>query len=101
MSRYIKDIKNTDTGELIYPRTHAKAVMIDSERTLDEVLVDAPSDGKQYARRNGSWSEVAVDLSDYATREYVDGRMVVLSEAEYEALGDIVETDGVFYFITG
>lgn len=41
MSRYIKDIKNTDTGELIYPRTHAKAVVYSSEKTLEDVLENA------------------------------------------------------------
>jgi len=38
-------------------------------------LEDAPEDGKQYARRNASWSEVViptVDLNGYATEVYVD-----------------------------
>ena len=43
MSRKIKDIKDKHTGELIYPRTHASAVVLSSNSTLSD-LVDVKQD---------------------------------------------------------
>lgn len=38
MSRKIKDIKDKHTGELVYPRTHASAVVLSSDSTLDDLV---------------------------------------------------------------
>jgi hypothetical protein len=38
MSRKIKDIKDKHTGELIYPRTHASAVVLSSDSTLADIV---------------------------------------------------------------
>ena len=38
MSRKIKDIRDIATNELVYPRTHTKAVMIDTTKSLDDHL---------------------------------------------------------------
>lgn len=38
MSRQINDIQNKETGQLVYPRTHAQAVMVNSTETLDATL---------------------------------------------------------------
>ena len=43
MSRKIKDIKDKYTGELVYPRTHASAVVLSSDSTLED-LVDVKQD---------------------------------------------------------
>jgi hypothetical protein len=43
MSRKIKDIKDKHTGELVYPRTHASAVVLSSDSTLAD-LVDIKQD---------------------------------------------------------
>jgi hypothetical protein len=43
MSRKIKDIKDKHTGELVYPRTHASAVVLSSDSTLED-LVDVKQD---------------------------------------------------------
>lgn len=105
-------------------------------------IQEAPMDGSQYVRQDGSWIEVpagfiaqdsepidtdvlwidtdddnadvnntiSVDayMSDTSTnpvqnqvvKGYIDGLFQVVTEAEYEALGDVVNTNGVFYFIT-
>ena len=38
MSRLIKDIKDKNTGYLVYPRTHVKAVVVDEYSTLEDML---------------------------------------------------------------
>ena len=38
MSRKIKDIKDKNTGELVYPRTHVSAVVLSSDSTLDDLI---------------------------------------------------------------
>lgn len=38
MSRQIKDIKDKNTGQLVYPRTHIKAVVIDGSTSLEEII---------------------------------------------------------------
>lgn len=43
MSRKIKDIKDKNTGELVYPRTHVSAVVLSSDSTLED-LVEAKQD---------------------------------------------------------
>ena len=77
-------------------------------------LKDAPKDSKQYARKNGVWEEipkaVTVDSSMSSTstnpvqnkvvKSYIDGLFDVVTEAEYLALGSVVNTNGVIYFIT-
>ena len=38
MSRKIKDIKDKNTGELVYPRTHVSAVVLSSDSTLEDLI---------------------------------------------------------------
>ena len=38
MSRKIKDIKDKNTGELVYPRTHVSAVVLSSDSTLEDLV---------------------------------------------------------------
>lgn len=38
MSREIKDIKDKNTGNLVYPRTHAKAIVIDENTNLEDLI---------------------------------------------------------------
>ena len=79
-------------------------------------LKDAPKDGNQYARKGGAWvkveeaEQVTVDsvMSDSSSnpvqnkvvKSYIDGLFDVVTEAEYAALGNAVNSNGVIYFIT-
>ena len=38
MGRIIKDIKDKNTGQLVYPKTHIKAVVVDEGTTLEQLL---------------------------------------------------------------
>ena len=38
MSRAIKDIKDKHTGNLVYPRTHIKAVVVDENTNLEQLV---------------------------------------------------------------
>ena len=38
ISRKIKDIKDKNTGELVYPRTHVSAVVLSSDSTLEDLV---------------------------------------------------------------
>lgn len=46
-------------------------------------LEDAPSDGKQYSREDGSWSEVVIPTPD-VTEAPVDGKQYVRQDANWE-----------------
>lgn len=46
-------------------------------------LEDAPSDGKQYSREDGSWSEVVIPTPD-VTEAPVDGKQYVRQDAAWE-----------------
>jgi len=46
-------------------------------------LEDAPSDGKQYSREDGSWSEVVIPTPD-VTEAPVDGKQYVRQDASWE-----------------
>jgi len=58
------------------------AVWFGTESPNSVGLEEAPEDGKQYARRNVSWSEIVipdVDLTGYATEVYVDNAVAAHS----------------------
>lgn len=38
MSREIKDIKDKNTGQLVYPRTHVSAIVVDDNHNLEQIL---------------------------------------------------------------
>lgn len=67
MGKAIK-LQNKKTGENLYPMSASDLVFDPvtkkSVKTdLAEKIGDAPSDGKQYARKDGSWSEVNIPES--------------------------------------
>lgn len=76
-------------------------------------LKDAPKDGNQYTRKGGAWvkaEQVTVDstmnnsstnpVQNKVVKSYIDGLFDVVTEAEYAALGNAVNSNGVIYFIT-
>ena len=68
------------------------SVWFGTESPTSAGLEEAPEDGKQYARRNASWSEVAtVNLSGYATEVYVDDAIAAIPL--YDG-SDAVKTSG-------
>ena len=65
------------------------AVWFGTESPNSAGLEEAPEDGKQYARRNVSWSEVViptVDLSSYATEVYVDNAIAAIPAAPVDSV---------------
>ena len=90
-------------------------------------LKDAPKDGGHYTRKDGKWNKVVipnvltvdsaisstsstpvqnkavkayVDNAKTEAKNYADGLFKVVTEAQYIALGSVVNSDGVVYFIT-
>ena len=73
MSRQIKDIKDKNTGNLVYPRTHIKAVVIDENTNLEDLIstdvgnrldtlestIKTDGVGNLYLSDDGSYKEVA------------------------------------------
>lgn len=70
-----------ESGVKIYPETRAKMVKTEAGKTLEEELngklPDAPKDGKQYARKDGTWEEVEAgdELSKSAIEEALTGNI--------------------------
>lgn len=67
-----------EKGVDIYPITHPDAVR---DENGNHAIVDAPADDKQYARKNGEWSEVA-ESSQIIKLPFIDERS---SDAELQA----------------
>ena len=40
MSREVKDLRDSKTGEKFYPKSHAKAVYMSDGRTVEEVIAE-------------------------------------------------------------
>lgn len=55
-------------------------------------LEDAPSDGKQYSREDGTWSEVVIPTPD-VTEAPIDGKQYVRQDASWEEVS--IPTQGV------
>lgn len=72
----------------------------DSETDINTPILDAPADGKSYVRKNNAWSDVSNELSDYLTKEEYNAKIQFVTQAEYDALGNVVNSNGVIYFIT-
>ena len=78
MSRQIKDIKDKNTGNLIYPRTHAKAVVINEGTSLEdfictdvgnrldtlEATIKTDGTGNLYLSDDGSYKEVITEFTE-------------------------------------
>lgn len=58
-TRKVKDAKDLETGEKIYFKSHAKSTYMSDGTTVEDAI--------------GSW-QGNVDLSDYATKEELDGK---------------------------
>lgn len=66
-----------------------------SELTNDSnYLTDAPSDGKQYARKDGAWSEVSGGSTQYLDLSMFTGETGTLSDEDYQKVVKAYE-DGV------
>lgn len=63
MSRKIKDIKDKDTGELIYPKSHAKATYMSDGRTVEDAINQAGTGGSS-SDGSGAYAEVNHGTSD-------------------------------------
>lgn len=75
MSRLIKDIKDKNTGQLVYPRTHLSAVVVDETTNLEnliginvgnrlsqlETTIKTDGSGEKYLSDNGTYK--TLDLS--------------------------------------
>lgn len=112
-----EDSEEDDVVESVAADTATKALQDwDGNDIRTTYLKDAPKDGNKYARNNGAWvkveeaEQITVDsaMSDSSTnpvqnkvvKAYVDGKMAVVTEAQYAALGSAVNSNGVIYFIT-
>lgn len=76
----------------------------DYDLAIVNCIGEAPLTGKQYGRQNGEWTEIVEqDLSDYATKEWVESKGYVtvetLTQAEYDALE--VKEHNKIYLIEG
>lgn len=56
MSRIIKDIKDKNSGQLVYPRTHIKAVVIDESVSLEDLI------GTNVGQRLDNTEEIIANL---------------------------------------
>lgn len=72
----------------------------DSEANTNTPILDAPADGKSYVRKNNAWSDVSNELSNYLTKDDFNAKIQFVTQAEYDALGNVVNSNGVIYFIT-
>lgn len=73
MSRQIKDIKDKNTGNLVYPRTHVKAIVVDENTNLEDLIdvnvgnrldtlestIKTDGTGNLYLSDDGFYKEVA------------------------------------------
>jgi len=72
----------------------------DSENGINTPILDAPADGKSYVRKNNAWSDVSNELSKYLTKDDFNAKIQFVTQAQYIALGNVVNSNGVIYFIT-
>lgn len=63
MSRKIKDIKDKDTGELIYPKSHAKATYMSDGRTVEDAI-NQTGTGDSSSGGSGAYAEVSHGTGD-------------------------------------
>lgn len=75
MNRQIKDIKDKNTGQLVYPRTHIKAVVIDESTNLEDLI------GTNVGERLNTLEETISDKLDkteaastYATKTELENK---------------------------
>lgn len=75
MSRQIKDIKDKNTGNLVYPRTHVKAIVVNGDTSLEDIIdadmgnrldtlestIKTNGTGNLYLSDDGSYKEVAAN----------------------------------------
>ena len=78
MSRYIKDVKDKNSGQLVYPRTHVAAVVVDETTNLGSIIntefiqkintlgntIKTNGQGNLYLSDNGTYKEIITDSSD-------------------------------------
>lgn len=76
MSRAIKDIKDKNTGNLIYPRTHVKAIVVNEDTSLEDLIdtdvgnrlntlestIKTDGTGNLYLSDDGSYKEVVTEF---------------------------------------
>ena len=83
---------NTLNGELYTKLSDDSVVLLNDgadDVDLSDYVMEAPEDGKQYARRNASWSEIVipdVDLTGYATEVYVDDAVAAIPAAPVDSV---------------
>ena len=97
------------------------ATNVISDYQTGAIVLETQGDGSKFLSNNGTYKEIPQpDLSNYlaknntteftpdadyepATKKYVDDHSPlskIVSESEYSALGDSVNTDGILYFVT-
>ena len=78
MSRQIKDIKDKNTGNLIYPRTHVKAIVVNEGTSLEDLIgtdmgnrldtleetIKTNGTGNLYLSDDGSYKEVITEFTE-------------------------------------
>lgn len=87
MSRLIKDIKDKNTGNLVYPKTHIKAVVVNGDTTLEDLLSTGVSDRLDTLESN------VTTLQD----EKLDK---VEAKATYQPVGDYLVPDDLQPYAT-
>lgn len=89
MSRQIKDIKDKNTGQLVYPKTHIKAVVVNEGTTLEQLLGSNVDD-----RLNKLESVIVTDG---------EGNLYLTDDGTYKDLNEyqkIVDADAKYSTIT-
>ena len=98
-NRAIQDIKNQDTGQVIYPKTHIKAVVVDEGTTLEQLIgsnvddrlgalesvITTKGEGNLYLSDDGTYKEVVTDLSEY--------QKIVDADAKYSTIANVTNID--------
>lgn len=98
-NRAIQDIKNQNTGQVIYPKTHIKAVIVDEGTTLEQLIgsnvddrletlesvITTKGEGNLYLSDDGTYKEVVTDLSEY--------QKIVDADAKYSTITNVNNID--------
>lgn len=98
MSRLIKDIKDKNTGQLVYPRTHLSAVVVDETTNLENLIgTNVGSRLNQLEttiKTDGSGEKYLSDDGTYQTLD-LSGKQDIISDLEDIRSGAALGTTSV------
>lgn len=101
MSRKIKDIKDKDTGELIYPKSHAKATYMSDGTTVEDAINNIEASGNSasaYAEVSHGTGDTTFELTPNTFHVWDEVTSLDLSFAEEQAG---VANEYLFQFTSG